>query len=111
MTPNGTVSLNHHEISLPFLEHWGSEIGDQTSSADKAPSHDSYMQCKLLDLIGRFVLYIYRTILDAPITALDWAIATQHMKSTSAPDMDGLTAGFYQVASSMFGECLKVIFN
>ena len=33
------------------------------------------------------------------------------MKASSAPGMDGLTAGFYQVAPDMFGECLSIVFH
>ncbi|KAL7995038.1 hypothetical protein Plhal703r1_c48g0150981 [Plasmopara halstedii] len=33
------------------------------------------------------------------------------MKTNSSPGMDGLTAAFYQVAPTIFGECLCIVFN
>ncbi|KAL8024079.1 putative reverse transcriptase domain, Endonuclease/exonuclease/phosphatase superfamily [Plasmopara halstedii] len=103
VTPSGSVSTNPQEISLCFLEHWGSEMGD--------PPPDEIMQRKLLDSIVRTVSEVDRALLDAPITAADLANAIRHMKATSSPGMDGLTAGFYQVAPDVFGECLSIVFN
>ena len=111
MTPSGSVSTNPHEISLRFLEHWGSEMGDPDSPAGRAPPPDDSMQRKLLDSIVRFVTEVDRALLDAPVTASDLASAIRHMKASSAPGMDGLTAGFYQVAPDVFGECLCIVFN
>jgi hypothetical protein len=111
MTPNGSVSSNPQEISLRFLEHWGSEMGDPDSPAGRAPPPDEAMQRKLLDSIVCFVAEIDRAVLNAPVTASDLASAIRHMKATSAPGMDGLTAGFYQVAPDVFGECLSIVFN
>ena len=111
MTPGGSVSTNPHEISLRFLEHWGSEMGDPNSPTGRAPPPDGGMQRKLLDSIVRFVSEVDRAILNAPVTAADMASAIRHMKATSAPGMDGLTAGFYQVAPDVFGECLSIVFN
>ena len=110
-TPSGSVSTNPHEISLRFLEHWGSEMGDPNSPAGRAPPPDDVMQRKLLDSIMRFVSEVDRAILNAPVTAADLASAIRHMKASSAPGMDGLTAGFYQVAPDVFGECLSIVFN
>jgi exonuclease III len=111
MTPNGSVSSNPQEISLRFLEHWGSEMGDPDSPAGRAPPPNEAMQRKLLDSIVCFVAEIDRAVLNAPVTASDLASAIRHMKATSAPGMDGLTAGFYQVAPDVFGECLSIVFN
>jgi hypothetical protein len=69
------------------------------------------MQRKLLDSIVRFVSEVDRAMIDAPVTAADLANAIRHMKATSSPGMDGLTAGFYQVAPDVFGECLSIVFN
>jgi hypothetical protein len=111
MTPNGSVSSNPQEISLRFLEHWGSEMGDPDSPAGRAPPPDEAMQRKLLDSIVRSVPEIDRAILNAPVVAADLANAIRHMRATSAPGMDGLTAGFYQVAPDVFGECLSIVFS
>ncbi|KAF1318193.1 putative Pollike protein, partial [Globisporangium splendens] len=111
MTPSGSVSSNPQEISLRFLEHWGSEMGDPDSPAGRAPPPDETMQRKLLDSIVCFVAEVDRAILNAPVTASDLASAIRHMKASSAPGMDGLTAGFYQVAPDVFGECLSIVFN
>jgi exonuclease III len=89
MTPSGSVSTNPHEISLRFLEHWGSEMGDPNSPAGRAPPPDDGMQRKLLDSIVRFVTEVDRAILNAPVTASDLASAIRHMKASSAPGMDG----------------------
>ncbi|KAF1315557.1 putative Pollike protein, partial [Globisporangium splendens] len=111
VTPSGSVSSNPQEISLRFLEHWGSEMGDPDSPAGRAPPPDETMQRNLLDSIVRFTSETDRDILNAPVTSHDLADAIRHMKATSAPDMDGLTAGFYQVAPDVFGECLSLVFN
>ncbi|KAF1331476.1 putative Pollike protein, partial [Globisporangium splendens] len=108
VTPSGSVSSNPQEISLRFLEHWGSEMGDPDSPAGRAPPPDETMQRKLLDSIVRFTSETDRDILNAPVTSHDLADAIRHMKATSAPGMDGLTAGFYQVAPDVFGECLSI---
>uniref|UniRef100_K3XDJ8 Reverse transcriptase domain-containing protein n=1 Tax=Globisporangium ultimum (strain ATCC 200006 / CBS 805.95 / DAOM BR144) TaxID=431595 RepID=K3XDJ8_GLOUD len=102
MTPNGSVSSNPQEISLRFLEHWGSEMGDPDSPSGRAPPPDEAMQRKLLDSIVRSVPEIDRAILNAPVVAADLANAIRHMRATSAPGMDGLTAGFYQVTPDVF---------
>ena len=111
MTPSGGVSTNPHEISLRFLEHWGSEMGDPSSPAGQTPSPDDRIQHRLLDSVVRFVSNTDRAILTAPVTASDLANAIRHMKASSAPGMDGLTAGFYQVAPDVFGECLCIVFK
>ncbi|KAF1328542.1 putative Pollike protein, partial [Globisporangium splendens] len=111
VTPSGSVSSNPQEISLRFLEHWGSEMGDPDSPAGRAPPPDETVQRKLLDSIVRFTSEMDRDILNAPVTSHDLADAIRHMKATSAPGMDGLTAGFYQVAPDVFGECLSLVFN
>ncbi|KAF1329068.1 putative Pollike protein, partial [Globisporangium splendens] len=111
VTPSGSVSSNPQEISLRFLEHWGSEMGDPDSPAGRAPPPDETMQRNLLDSIVRFTSETDRDILNAPVTSHDLADAIRHMKATSAPGMDGLTAGFYQVAPDVFGECLSLVFN
>ncbi|KAF1327933.1 putative Pollike protein, partial [Globisporangium splendens] len=111
VTQSGSVSSNPQEISLRFLEHWGSEMGDPDSPAGRAPPPDETMQRNLLDSIVRFTSETDRDILNAPVTSHDLADAIRHMKATSAPGMDGLTAGFYQVAPDVFGECLSLVFN
>ncbi|KAF1315212.1 putative Pollike protein, partial [Globisporangium splendens] len=111
VTPSGSVSSNPQEISLRFLEHWGSEMGDPDSPAGRAPPPDETMQRNLLDSIVRFTSETDRDILNAPVTSHDLADAIRHMKATSAPGMDGLTAGFCQVAPDVFGECLSIVFN
>ncbi|KAF1331678.1 putative Pollike protein, partial [Globisporangium splendens] len=111
VTPSGSVSSNPQEISLRFLEHWGSEMGDPDNPAGRAPPPDETMQRNLLDSIVRFTSETDRDILNAPVTSHDLADAIRHMKATSAPGMDGLTAGFYQVAPDVFGECLSLVFN
>ena len=111
VTPNGSVSSNPHDISLRFMEHWGTELGDPKSSGGRASSPDVFIQQKLLDSIVSVLSDVDRTLLDAPVTSADLASAIRHTKSTSAPGMDGLTAAFYQVAPDIFGECLSVVFN
>lgn len=111
LTPSGRVSSNPQEISLRFLEHWGSEMGDPDSPAGRAHPPDDAKQRKLLDSIVRFTSEIDRDILNAPVTASDLEAAIRHMRASSAPGMDGLTAGFYQVAPQVFGECLSIVFN
>ncbi|CEG44575.1 uncharacterized protein PHALS_00926 [Plasmopara halstedii] len=94
VTPSGDVSINPQEISLRFIEHWGSEMGDANSPTGMAPPPDDGKQRQLLKLVLRFVTYSDREMLDAELTTADLACAIRHMKATSSPGMDGLTAGF-----------------
>lgn len=110
VTPHGTVSTHPQEISLRFLEHWGSEMGDVASPGGMAPAPDATDQLSLLDSVERFVSEPGRAVLDAELTSADLAAAIRHMKASSSPGMDGLTAGFYQVAPDIFGECLAIVF-
>lgn len=111
VTPTGTVSSNPHEISLRFLEHWGSVMGDPASPAGRASPPGAVIQRKLLDSVTRTVSEVDHNILNAPVSAAELASAIRHMKATSSPGMDGLTAGFYQVAPDIFGECLSIVFS
>ncbi|KAF1318181.1 putative Pollike protein, partial [Globisporangium splendens] len=111
VTPNGSVSSNPQEISLRFLEHWGSEMGDPDSPAGTAPPPDEAKQQTLVDSVIRVLSELDREILNAPVTASDLADSIRHMKASSVPGMDGLTAGFYQVAPDVFGESLSIVFN
>ncbi|KAF1326586.1 putative Pollike protein, partial [Globisporangium splendens] len=110
-TPSGSVSTSPHEICLRFLEHWGSEMGDPNSPTGRAPPSDNAVQRKLLDSVVRVLSELDREALDMDVTALDLTEAIKHMKATSSPGMDGLTAGFYQVAPDVFGQCLELVFN
>lgn len=65
------------------------------------------MQRKLLNSIFRFVSDVDRTILNAPVTAVDMASAIRYLKESSAPGMDGLTAGFYQVGARLVCRVLE----
>ena len=69
------------------------------------------MQRKLLDSVTRTVSEVGHNILNAHVTAAELVSAIRHMKATSAPGMNGLTAGFYQVAPDIFGECLSIVFD
>ncbi|CEG48462.1 uncharacterized protein PHALS_06282 [Plasmopara halstedii] len=104
ITPSGSASSKPQEISLRFLEHWGSEMGDRASPTGGAPPPDEAKQRKLLGSIVKVASDLDRDILNAPVTPSDLASAIKHMNATSAPGMDGLTAGFYQVAPKVFGE-------
>ncbi|CAI5721975.1 unnamed protein product [Peronospora destructor] len=86
-------------------------MGDPNSPAGRAPPPDPRMQRKLLDFIVRFVSDVDRAILNVRITAAYIASAIRHLKASSALGMDGLTAGFYQVAPDVFGECLIIVFH
>ena len=65
----------------------------------------------LLDSVTQFATPSDRAILDAPGTAADLASVIRHMRATSAPGINELTAGFYQVESDVFGKCLSIVFN
>ncbi|KAF1320325.1 putative Pollike protein, partial [Globisporangium splendens] len=86
-------------------------MGDPDSPAGTAPPPDEAKQQTLIDSIIRVLSELEREILNAPVTASDLADSIKHMKASSAPGMDGLTAGFYQVAPDVFGECLSIVFN
>ena len=106
----GELSTNSHDISLVFLEHRGSEISDPNSPAEMATPPDDIMQRRLLVSITRSVSSLDRAILNDLVTTADLTAAILHMRATSATGMDGLTAGFYQFAADVFGECLSMLF-
>uniref|UniRef100_A0AAV1V4S1 Reverse transcriptase domain-containing protein n=1 Tax=Peronospora matthiolae TaxID=2874970 RepID=A0AAV1V4S1_9STRA len=111
LTPDGSLSTNPTYISQRFLEHWVSEMGDPTSPAGLGPPPHAAFQLTLLNTVVRSVSSLDLDILDAPVTATDLAAAIRHMRATSSPGMDGLTAGFYQVAPDVFGDCLSIVFK
>lgn len=78
MTPTGSVFTNPYEISLRYLEHSGSKMGD---SAGRALSPDVGIQQKLLDFIVCVVLEIDRTILNAPVTGVNLVTAIRKFAS------------------------------
>ena len=84
-------------------------MGDGNSPAGRPPPTDASMQQTLLGSIPRFVSSMDHAILDAPVTVADLAAEIRHMRTTSAPGMVGLTAGFYRVASEFFGEFLSIV--
>ncbi|KAI9919546.1 hypothetical protein PsorP6_017313 [Peronosclerospora sorghi] len=98
-------------LRLTAQVHWGSEMGDPNSPAERSLPPNDVLQRNLLRSIVRFVPEVDRTILDAEVAASDLASAIRQMKATSAPGMDGLSAGFYQVAPDVFGECLSIVFK
>ena len=110
VTPSGALSTYPHDITVQFLEHWGSEVGDPDSPSGRPLPPDATLQHTLLNSITSSVSSLSRAILDAPVTASDLADAIRHTKASSAPGMDGLTAAFYQVAPDVFGECLRIVF-
>lgn len=111
LLPNGSISTNPNEISLHFLEHWGSEMGDPDSQTGTASPPDNTMQRKLLDSVVRTLSEPDRQALDKDVSSIDLTEAIKRMKTTSSPGIDGLTAGFYQVAPDVFGQCLALVFN
>ncbi|KAF1330506.1 putative Pollike protein, partial [Globisporangium splendens] len=110
-TSDGRVSRNSQDISAGFRTHWRSIMGDPDSPAGPTSPTDSSSRRKLLDTIDRRLSVEEQDLLNAPISGVDLADALKHMKASSAPGMDGLTAGFYQVATNVFGECLSIVFN
>ncbi|KAI9912348.1 hypothetical protein PsorP6_005498 [Peronosclerospora sorghi] len=90
---------------------WGSEMGDAESPSGTALAPDELKQLMLLESVSRFVSDTDRDMPNAALTAADLANAIQHMRATSSPGMDGLTAEFYQVTPDVFGECLQVVFS
>uniref|UniRef100_A0AAV1UCY8 Reverse transcriptase domain-containing protein n=1 Tax=Peronospora matthiolae TaxID=2874970 RepID=A0AAV1UCY8_9STRA len=86
-------------------------MGDPTGPAGLGPPPHAAFQRTLLNTVVRSVTSLDRDILDAPVTATDLAAAIHHMRATSSPGMDGMTAGFYQVAPDVFGDCLSIDFK
>ena len=84
--------------------------GRSQQSAARAPPPDTTLQRTLLSIVVQSVSSLDRDILDAPVAGTDLAASIRHMRATSSPGMDGLTAGFYQVAHDVFGECLSIVF-
>ncbi|KAI9919594.1 hypothetical protein PsorP6_017277 [Peronosclerospora sorghi] len=82
-----------------------------SDSTRKAYPVDNAKQRHLFISIRTFVSKTNSSILSSPITTSDLASENHHMKSTSAPGVKGLTAGLYQSAPDVFGECLRIVFN
>lgn len=87
----------------------GIRYGRPSQSQDTGPPSDDFRQRKLFDSIIHLVSDFIRDFLNAPVTAATLSSAIRHMKASSAPGLKGLTAGFYQVAPAMFGECLSIV--
>ncbi|DAZ98318.1 TPA: hypothetical protein N0F65_008904, partial [Lagenidium giganteum] len=81
----GTTSVDPLAISESFLNHWGSVMGDVERSTSPPTPPDPACQRQLR--------------------------AIKHMRANAAPGLDGLTAGFYQTAPAVFGDCLSIVFN
>ncbi|KAJ0391005.1 hypothetical protein ATCC90586_010946 [Pythium insidiosum] len=90
--PDGSLSRNPADISTMFRDHWGSIMGDPTSSGGRPPPPDPNKMALLLDAITQRLDEEEHAILTAPITGAEFAAAIKKMKSTSTPGMDGLTA-------------------
>lgn len=108
--PGGDTSSSPHAISLGFLRHWGSVMGDPGIAGPTA-STDQRSQSRLLHSVTTRLDEVERLALNEDISPEDLTMALKHMRASSAPGMDGLTAGFYQVAPDTFGECLSIVFN
>ena len=111
VTLDGSLSTSPTYTSQRYLEHWGSEMGDTNSSTGRGPPPDAKLKRTLLSTVVRAVSSLELDILDNPVTAADLAAAIRHMRATSSPGMDGLTAGFYHIAPDVFGECLSIVFR
>lgn len=110
-TSDGRVSRNFQDISAGFRAHWGSIMRDRDSPTGYIPPTDYSNRRKLLGTIDKRLSTEEQDLLNAPISGADLADALKHMKASSALGMDGLTAGFYQVAANVFGDCLSIVFN
>ena len=86
-------------------------MGDDKSPFGRAPPPIVTMQRTLFESFTRTLSSMDRAILDAPITSAGLAALISHLHASSAPDMDEMTAGFYQVAPDVFRECLSNVFH
>nr|CCA26792.1 AlNc14C415G11482 [Albugo laibachii Nc14] len=68
-------------------------------------------QHPLLGSITKTLSSTDESFLPAPLTKSEMEGAIKSMRGHSAPGMDGLPAAFYQLASSVFGECLQIVFD
>lgn len=110
-TPTGAISRCPADISAVFCAHWGSIMGDSASPSGPLTPSGATSRRTLLDTIDKRLTPTDQDLLNAPISGADLTDALKHMKASSAPGMDGLTAGFYQVAPDIFGHCLSIVFR
>ena len=86
-------------------------MGDQQSSAGLPLRPCATQQHTLLHSITVTLYSPDESFLSAPLTKLEMEEAIKRMRGHSSPGMDGLPAAFYQLAPSVFGECLQIVFE
>ncbi|KAK1939325.1 hypothetical protein P3T76_008709 [Phytophthora citrophthora] len=73
-----------------------------------APNEDA--TTALLNSIHQSLSVEDAMTLDEPLTGADMAATIPHLKSNSAPGLDGLVSSLYQMDPEVFGEVLAVVF-
>ncbi|OWY99593.1 Pol Polyprotein [Phytophthora megakarya] len=108
--PTGTISTDPKVIHEHFRAHWGTSFGDPSYPTD----HTSICpdnQNKLIESIENKIGNESKDLLDAVVTIEELTESIKHMRRSSAPGPDGLTAGFYQVAPEGFAAILNRVFQ
>ena len=107
----GQVSTTPIDITLQFTDHWYGIMRDKKSSAGLPLRPCATQQQKLLQSISKTLSRLDESFLSSPLTTREMEEAINHMRGHSSPGMDGLPAAFYRLAPSVFGKCLKIVFE
>nr|CCA19829.1 pollike protein putative [Albugo laibachii Nc14] len=105
------ISTNPIDITLQFTDHWGGIMGDQSSTAGLPLHPCAQKQAILISSVTKILSSSDESFLSSPLTKKEMEEAIKHMRGYSSPGMDGLPAAFYQLAPSVFGECLQIVFD
>nr|CCA26181.1 PREDICTED: similar to pollike protein putative [Albugo laibachii Nc14] len=107
----GQISTNAIDITLQFTDHWGGIMGDDSSTVGLPLHLCAQKQAIIISSITKTLSSSDESFLSPSLTKNEMEEAIKHMRGYSSPGMDGLPAAFYQLAPSVFGECLQIVFN
>nr|CCA25919.1 AlNc14C332G10705 [Albugo laibachii Nc14] len=105
------ISTNPIDITLRFTDHWGAIMGDQSSTAGLPLHPCAQKQAILIHSITKTLTSSNECLFSSPLTKKEMEEAIKHIRGYSSPGMDRLPAAFYQLAPSVFGECLQIVLD
>ena len=98
------------DVAAIFSRYWGAIFGNPRCS----PEHqviDPIAQDRLLDTTQRTLSTDQAQEIDEHLTTEELALTIRHLRRTSAPGPDGLSAAFYRIAPDVFGEIFSNVFR
>ena len=107
VTINNTTVSDQATVQAAFTAHWKDIM---TTPSDAQPVDAGQLQA-VLSTISKRLSSEDREELDLPITVEDLTGAIKSMNPAKSPGPDGWSAGFYQVAPTIFAEILLLVFT